>query len=77
MNNKEQGLYGKFCPVERTDGQSKEGEKHFGCEYFILDLTHDPHAIPAIQEYINSCSAEFPQLAKDLTDRYLHDKEND
>ena len=40
---RERGLYEKFA-VERTDGKSKIGEKHEGCEYFVLDLTHDPHA---------------------------------
>jgi hypothetical protein len=28
--------------VERADGRDGPGHKHQGCEYFVLDLTHDP-----------------------------------
>lgn len=41
------GLYRKFI-VTRTDGKSAPGQKHDGCDYFVLDLTHDPHAAPAL-----------------------------
>ncbi|KKM87223.1 hypothetical protein LCGC14_1271110 [marine sediment metagenome] len=68
-DNKKRGLYAKYRPVERTDGRSAPGEKHHGCEYFVLDLTHDPHALPAIQAYANSCGADYPQLAVDILDR--------
>ncbi len=67
-DNKERGLYDKFS-VWRKDGRSEVGEKHRGCEYFVLDLTHDPHALPAIQAYANSCGADYPQLAVDILDR--------
>jgi hypothetical protein len=30
------GIYQKFW-VRRTDGSSREGEKHAACEYFVLD----------------------------------------
>lgn len=56
------GLYGKF-KIERVDGLSEPGQKHDGCSYFVLDLTHDPHAIPAIRAYVESCEADFPNLA--------------
>ena len=59
------GLYEKFH-VERTDGRSAPGEKHDGCEYFVLDLDHDPHALPALIAYEKSCRADFPGLAADL-----------
>lgn len=59
------GLYDKF-EVLRTDGRDNEGEKHFGCRYFILDLNHDPHARVAILAYANSCEADYPRLARDL-----------
>jgi len=65
MGDKTRGLYGKFR-IERTDGKSAPGEKHDGCEYFVLDLTHDPHAIPALKAYADSCRAEYPLLAADL-----------
>lgn len=71
MGNPNRGLYEKFH-VERTDGKSAEGEKHHGCEYFILDLTHDKHAIPALLAYIKACRKEYPLLADDLIDKVAH-----
>lgn len=59
------GLYGKFH-VQRTDGQSAPGEKHDSCDYFVLDITHDPFALPALKAYADACRAEFPALATDL-----------
>ncbi len=59
------GLYRKF-KIERTDGRSEPGEKHDGCEYFVLDIDHDPHALPALKAYADSCRAAFPKLANDL-----------
>lgn len=59
------GAYGKFH-VQRTDGGSNPGEKHERCHYFVLDLTHDPYAIPAIRAYAMACMAEMPALASDL-----------
>lgn len=69
MEDKNRGLYGKFR-VERTDGRSAPGEEHDQCEYFVLDLTHDKHAVPAIKAYAESCQSEFPRLSKDLLDVY-------
>lgn len=63
--NKSRGLYNKFN-VERTDGKSEPGEKHYGCEYFVLDLTHDKFALPALRAYAEACGNEYPQLASDL-----------
>ena len=65
MGDKAIGLYDKFT-VFRNDGKSKPGGKHCGCEYFVLDLDHDPHAIAALFAYADSCSAEYPMLAQDL-----------
>jgi hypothetical protein len=59
------GLYGKFR-VERTDGRSASGEKHHGCEYFVLDLTHDRFAREALTAYARACAEEYPTLANDL-----------
>lgn len=59
------GLYEKFA-VSRTDGSSLPGGKHHDCEYFVLDLDHDPHAIPALEAYIQSCQVDYPLLARDL-----------
>lgn len=65
MGDKTKGLYGKFI-VRRTDGRDHPGEKHDGCEYFVLDLSHDPHAYPALMAYAASCSEDYPLLASDL-----------
>lgn len=65
MIDKTRGLYEKFV-VRRTDLSDLPGGKHDGCEYFVLDLTHDKHAEPAIRAYAESCKSEFPQLSSDL-----------
>lgn len=65
MGDRNRGLYGKFY-VERTDGKSAPGEKHHGCEYFLLDLNHDKYAVPALRSYAEHCQAEYPLLAADL-----------
>lgn len=67
MSDRNKGLYNKF-KVERTDGKSAPGEKHHGCEYFVLDLTHDPYALAAIRAYAEECRKEYPFLADDLLD---------
>ncbi len=59
------GLYEKFR-VERNDGRSAPGEKHANCEYFVLDLTHDPHALPALTAYAESCKESHPVLSQEL-----------
>jgi hypothetical protein len=65
MNQQEQGLYHKFN-ISRTDGTDAPSGKHFGDEYFVLNLTTDKHTIPAIAAYAESCAAEYPLLASDL-----------
>lgn len=66
---RELGLYRKYN-VTRTDGKGAAGEKHDGCDYFVLDLQCDPHAIPAIRAYAASAKADgYHQLAYDLRQR--------
>jgi hypothetical protein len=65
MGDPERGLYEKYR-VQRTDGSDAPGEKHDGCEYFVLDLTHDDFAIPAIQAYAMACADKYPSLSEDL-----------
>lgn len=65
MGDKTRGIYQKF-KVERTDGKSAPGEKHDGCQYFVLDTGCDPHAIPALLAYAESCKSEYPLLAADV-----------
>lgn len=64
-----QGLFQKF-EVRRTDGSSEPGGKHEGCEYFVLDTDHDPHAAAALRAYASACEASHPLLARDLRQRY-------
>ena len=69
MGDRQRGLYGKFR-VKRTDGSSEVGGKHEGCDYFVLDLTHDPHAIPALRTYAASARNDgYDLLADDLEAR--------
>lgn len=65
------GLYTKF-QVYRVDGRdSMPYDKHFGCQYFVLDLTHDPYALHAIIAYAAACKNTHPKLSKDLVERAL------
>lgn len=60
-----EGLYCKFW-VRRTDGSSREGQKHHDCEFFVLDWDHDPYAVPAALAYADACEGAYPDLAADL-----------
>lgn len=64
-NERHVGIYNKYT-VTRNDGTGAMGEKHDGCQYFVLDLNHDPYAKPAILAYAKACAATHPILAKDL-----------
>ncbi len=72
MGDTTQGIYRKFI-VERTDGKSAPGEKHHGCDYFVLDMDHDEHARAAIEGYVKSLedAEEYPLLSRDLRYKYL------
>jgi hypothetical protein len=65
MRNKAVGLYHKFR-VERVDGRSAIGKKHYNCKYFVLDVTHDPYAKAALLAYAKECEGKYPALARDL-----------
>ncbi len=65
MGDKTRGLYSKF-KVERTDGKSARGEKHHSCQYFVLDLDHDPFAKVAAAAYADACENEYPLLCADI-----------
>jgi hypothetical protein len=67
MGQRDRGLYEKFI-VRRTDGTDLVGGKHHGCQYFVLDLTHDPHAIPALCAYAQAAGEDgYDLLVADLT----------
>lgn len=70
MDDKARGLYEKFY-VKRADGRGAPGQKHNECEYFVLDLTHDPHALPAVRAYAVSCAEDYPTLALEVLQRAL------
>jgi hypothetical protein len=59
------GVYEKFL-VTRADGRDGPGEKHCGCDYFVLDPKHDPFALPAMLLYADKCESDYPRLARDL-----------
>jgi hypothetical protein len=59
------GVVEKFH-VYRVDRRDNPGQKHHGCEYFVLDLTHDPFAMAALAAYAAACECEYPQLSADL-----------
>lgn len=65
MGDKTRGLYDKF-DVYRADGTSSPGQKHHGCEYFVLDMDHDKFAVPALRAYADACAEEYPLLAADI-----------
>lgn len=65
MGEKPEGLYAKFI-VQRTDGRDAAGSKHSGCDYFVLDLTHDVHARSAALAYAASCEGDRWLLAQDI-----------
>lgn len=63
MGDNKQGLHDQFR-VERTDGRDRPGGDREGAAYFVLDLTHDPHAVAAAVFYAYSVGNQ--QLADDL-----------
>ena len=76
MSKKDIGLYNKYI-VYRGDGADRLGEKHDGCDYFVLDITHDPHALPALIAYADSCEQDYPLLAQDLRRKVLDNEVSD
>lgn len=62
----QQGLFRKF-DVRRVDGSDQPGGKHYGCEYFVLDVTHDPYAKDALRAYARACATTHPDLSLDIT----------
>lgn len=65
IDDTEVGIYRKY-DIRRTDGRDAPGEKHDGCHYFVLDLDHDPFAIPALKAYAEACNETHPQLSVHL-----------
>jgi hypothetical protein len=63
-SDQEQGIYGRYL-ISRTDKWNAQN-KHFACEYFVLDWNHDKFTIPAMKAYAEACKSEFPALAEDI-----------
>lgn len=63
--DKARGLYRKYAVRRLRD----PARKHAYCDYFVLDLHHDPHAVVALRAYAVSCARNYPQLAADLRNR--------
>lgn len=63
-------VHDKF-KVTRTDGRSAPGKKHDDCQYFVLDVTHDPYAGPALEAYAEWCRDDYPELSQSIWDTYL------
>jgi len=59
------GIYTKYY-VSRIDKSDQPGGIHYGCEYYVLDLTYDKYAKVAIAAYADACKTELPALAVDL-----------
>lgn len=60
-----QGVFRKF-DVRRVDGSDAPGGKHYGCEYFVLDVDHDVHAPAALRAYAQACKDTHPLLSQEL-----------
>lgn len=56
------GAYKKFDVRRLGDPEGK----HAACEYFVLDLDHDPYSAKALEAYATACSSEMPALAADI-----------
>lgn len=67
MDDRAKGLYNKY-KVVRLGETVRE---HKDCQYFVLDISHDPHALPAIRAYADSCEKDgYVELANDLRRAY-------
>ena len=58
-------MYEKF-EVRRMDGRDAPGERHHRCQYFALDLKHDPFARDAMERYADACEGTHPRLADSI-----------
>lgn len=70
VDDRSRGLYNKYR-VERIGGTPG---KHEHCMFFVLDVDHDPFAIPALIAYESFATMSYPKLASDI--RQLIDSEH-
>jgi len=65
--DKARGLYEKFR-VERVDREAQA--RHAECDFFVLDLQHDPLALQALETYAYAAhAAGYGPLADDLIEK--------
>lgn len=48
--------------IGRVDGTTDHAE----CEYFVLDLNHDPNAPAVLRAYATVCGKRNPKMSQDL-----------
>ncbi|MFM0608723.1 hypothetical protein PQR05_29755 [Paraburkholderia sediminicola] len=60
-----QGVFHKYY-VNRVDGRDGPGGDREGDQYFVLNLTRDPHAVTGMAAYARSCEGAHPALAAEL-----------
>ena len=68
MDDRQLGLTKKYEVVRIGDLG-----KHTDCFFFVMDLTHDKFARPALLSYARACRDEYPLLALDLLKRLEQD----
>lgn len=65
--SKDGPLFKKYS-IMRTDAMDLiEGDKHFKCSLFVLDVSHDKYAREALAYYAHVCYKTHPQLAYALS----------
>ena len=64
MSNYKHGGYDKKYIVTKRNGHLIDPE----ATYFVLRLDKDPHALEAMETYIDSVFEDNPQLAKELSE---------
>lgn len=68
----DRGLHAKFTVRRNDDPFPKHDSKHYGCDYFVLDLTHDAAALTALDAYATAAAQDGRvRLAADLRAKYL------
>lgn len=62
-DDKKRGVYKRYEVKRLNDLDGK----HDDCFLFVLDIDHDPFAVPALNSYIDACEHDYELLAHSLT----------
>lgn len=57
-------------PRYRVEKRDDPDGKHDACEFFVLDLTHDPHAVFALRAYAAAIQQTNPEFAAEIKRRW-------